>query len=52
MFEDTEDLHILEVAAKTFGHLVRSGGAMMADVVEKEVSHTCMKQWIVSSMLA
>jgi len=32
---------LLEVAAQTLGHLVRSGGPMMADVVERQV-----RRWV------
>ena len=35
-----EDVTVLNVAAQTLGHLVRSGGAMAADIVDKEV-RTC-----------
>jgi hypothetical protein len=37
LFEEGQDLVLLEVAATTLGHLVRSGGPMMADVVERQV---------------
>ncbi|KIY93538.1 FKBP12-rapamycin complex-associated protein [Monoraphidium neglectum] len=37
LFEDSQDLVLLEVAATALGHLVRSGGPMMADVVERQV---------------
>ncbi|GBF92737.1 target of growth-regulatory PI3K kinase [Raphidocelis subcapitata] len=37
LFEDSQDLVLLEVGATTLGHLVRSGGPMMADVVERQV---------------
>lgn len=35
----------MEVAACTLGHLVRSGGALTADIVETEVRHSARKVW-------
>jgi hypothetical protein len=40
VFSDADDMALLSCAADTLGHLVRSGGAMTADIVEKEVSPT------------
>ncbi len=37
VLEDSEDATLSEAAAHTLGHLVRSGGAMTSDIVEKEV---------------
>ncbi len=42
LFEDSGDLVLLEVGATTLGHLVRSGGPMMADVVERQVGGGCV----------
>ena len=47
LFEDSQDLVLLEVAALALGHLVRSGGPMMADVVERQVGGArgvCMRR--------
>jgi hypothetical protein len=35
--EDSEDFALTEAAARTLGHLVRTGGALTSDIVEKEV---------------
>lgn len=37
VLEDSEDSALSEAASHTLGHLVRSGGAMTSDIVEKEV---------------
>ncbi|KAG2481849.1 hypothetical protein HYH03_019185, partial [Edaphochlamys debaryana] len=37
VLEDSEDPGLSEAAAHTLGHLVRSGGAMTSDIVEKEI---------------
>ncbi|GIL87381.1 hypothetical protein Vretimale_1690 [Volvox reticuliferus] len=37
VLEDSEDVTLSEAAAHTLGHLVRSGGAMASDIVEKEI---------------
>lgn len=37
VFQPTTDLATIELASQTLGHLVRSGGALTADVVESEV---------------
>ncbi|GLC61314.1 hypothetical protein PLESTB_001742500 [Pleodorina starrii] len=37
VLEDSEDATLSEAAAHTLGHLVRSGGAMTSDIVEKEI---------------
>ncbi|EFJ44271.1 target of rapamycin, growth-regulatory PI3K-like protein kinase [Volvox carteri f. nagariensis] len=37
VLEDSEDATLSETAAHTLGHLVRSGGAMTSDIVEKEI---------------
>ena len=39
VFRTDTDPTTLEVAAATLGHLVQTGGALTADVVEYEVSH-------------
>ena len=41
-FQPTTDQQCMEVAAKTLGHLVSTGGALMADVVEEQARpHAC-----------
>ena len=37
MFQPSTDPLTMEVAAATLGHLVKSGGALTADIVEFEV---------------
>ena len=37
LFEDSQDPALLEAAAQTLGRLVRGGGPMVADVVERQV---------------
>lgn len=37
VFSDADDVGLLVTAADTLGHLVRSGGPMTADIVDKEV---------------
>ncbi len=39
VFHPTTEPMTMEVAAGTLGHLVRSGGALTADIVETEVPH-------------
>lgn len=42
VFHPTTEPMTMEVAAATLGHLVRSGGAPTADIVETEVGlHSC-----------
>ena len=43
VFQPTTDARTLEVAAEALGHLVRSGGALTAQVVDSEVSALCMQ---------
>lgn len=43
-FAPSTDQHIMEVAARTLGHLVLAGGALMADVVEEQVKRGI--QWL------
>lgn len=38
VFHPTTEPVTMEVAASTLGHLVRSGGALTADIVETEVT--------------
>ena len=38
VFHPTTEPVTMEVAANTLGHLVRSGGALTADIVETEVT--------------
>ena len=42
----------MEVAASTLGHLVRSGGALTADIVETEVWHPARRVWPEGFVLA
>lgn len=50
VLQDSNDLGLLDVSAVTMGHLVKSGGAIAADIVEQEVRpgpqiismHTCL----------
>lgn len=35
--EEADDPIVMDVAAKTLGHLVKSGGAMTSDIVEQQV---------------
>lgn len=37
VLDDTDDSVLMHTAARTMGHLVKSGGAMTADIVEREV---------------
>ncbi len=40
LLEESEDAGLSGAAAHTLGHLVRSGGAMTSDILEKEVRAT------------
>lgn len=37
MFEEVEDMQLLECAAQALGHLVRHSGQSMSDIVERQV---------------
>lgn len=37
VFQATTEVHTMQAAAITLGHLVKAGGALMADVVEEQV---------------
>lgn len=44
LLEESEDAGLSGAAAHTLGHLVRSGGAMTSDILEKEVRPT--RGWV------
>lgn len=37
LFEEVEDMQLLECAAQALGHLVRNSGQSMSDIVERQV---------------
>jgi hypothetical protein len=37
LFEECEDMQLLECAAQALGHLVRHSGQSMSDIVERQV---------------
>eukprot|EP00798_Chlamydomonas_sp_ICE-L_P022752 gene22752-29919_t len=43
VLEDAEEPVLVDIAAKTLGHLVQSGGSMASDIVEREVNRAL--QW-------